>query len=304
MSRRGWLLFVAMGVIWGLPYLLIRISVRELSPATLVFARTGAAALLLLPFAIGRDAIRPLAKKWLVIVIYTVIEVGIPWFLLSTAEEHLSSSVSGLLIASVPLIGAVVAFATGSAHQLSLRGVAGLLFGLAGVAVLVGLNVRGSSLVGVGEILICAIGYATGPAIISRYLSDLPPLGVVTASFVLTALAYSPYALTHLPHHMTGEIWLSVALLATVCTALAFMVFFALIAEVGPVKATVITYVNPAVAVVLGVSLLNEPFTWGIAVGFPLILVGSFLTTRSSRIRREPDAVPLESGVLAADGPV
>ena len=152
MSRRGWLLFAAMGLIWGLPYLLIRVAVRDLSPGTLVFARTAPAMLLLLPLAIRRDALRPLLRRWRIVVIYTVVEVALPWLLLSTAEQRLTSSVSGLLVATVPFIGAGIALATGSEHRLEPRGILGLALGLVGVGVLVGVNVRGTSLIAVLEV--------------------------------------------------------------------------------------------------------------------------------------------------------
>ena len=171
----------------------------------------------------------------------------------------------------------------------------GLLVGLGGVAVLVGVDVSGSDTWAVVAIAITAIGYATGPMLISRKLADLPTLGVVAASLGLTAIAYAPVAATQWPKHMDAKVLGSVLGLALICTALAFMVFFALIAEVGPARATVITYVNPAIALLLGVLLLNEPFTVGIAIGFPLILIGCFLATSRNRARREPsheDAIP------------
>ena len=157
-----------------------------------------------------------------------------------------------------------------------------------------GIDVHGTDLVAVAEMAVPVVGYALGPLIVSRRLSDLPSLGVVAASVSLTALLYAPVALTHLPGHVSAEVLASVIGLAFVCTALAFLVFFALIAEVGPARSTVITYVNPAVAVLLGVVLLGEPFTAGIAVGFPLILVGSVLATRAT-VEPSPGAKPASS---------
>lgn len=159
----------------------------------------------------------------------------------------------------------------------------GLLLGLVGVALLVGIDLHGTNLVAVGEVVLTAVGYATGPLIISRRFSDLPGLGLVAVSFALTALVYAPVALTRLPDHVSGQVVASVAGLTLVCTTLAFLVFFALIMEVGPARATVITYVNPAVAVALGIILLGESLSLGIAIGFPLILAGSFLATGRSR---------------------
>jgi drug/metabolite transporter (DMT)-like permease len=296
-SKRGWLLFAAMSVIWGIPYLLIRIAVRDLTPPDLVFARTGIAALLLLPVAAKRGLLRPLLPKWRVIVVYTVVEIAGPWLLLSRAEERLSSSLAGLLVASVPLVGAVVAVIAGrrGGHQedkLDGRRLLGLLVGLLGVAVLVGVDVSGGDAWSVVEIAITAIGYSVGPMIISRKLADLPVLGVVAASLGLTAIGYAPIALTELPRHLSAEVGWSVIGLALICTALAFLVFFALIAEVGPARATVITYLNPAIALLLGVVVLSEPFTLGIGIGFPLILAGCFLATSRNRVPAVPAASP------------
>jgi drug/metabolite transporter (DMT)-like permease len=279
MSRRGWLLFLAMSLIWGIPYLLIRVAIRDLSPPTLVFARTFPAALLLLPLAFRRDQIRPLLAHWRWIVLFAVVEMAIPWLLLSRAEQHLTSSTSGLLVASVPFIAAVIYRLSPHTDRLNRRRLIGLAVGFAGVAVLVGIDVGNSSVLALGEVGVVALGYSIGPLIISRRLSDLPSLGVVSVALGLTAVGYAPFALTRIPHHISLEVDASVLGLAFICTALAFLLFFQLIAEVGPSRATVITYVNPAIAVLLGVAVLGEPFTVGIAVGFPLILAGSILAT-------------------------
>jgi drug/metabolite transporter (DMT)-like permease len=281
MSRRGALLFAAMSVIWGLPYLLIRVAVRDLSPATLVTARTGLAALLLLPFAARPRVLRPLVAHWRPLLVYTVVEVTGPWLLLARAEQHLTSSLSGLLIAATPLIGAALTRLTGREHAVSRRRLAGLLVGLGGVAALLGLDVGSVDYLAVGEVGLVATGYAIGPVVLSRRLSDLPGLGVVWVSLVVTTLVYLPFS--RVPRHLGAQEAGSVVALSAVCTAVAFLVFFALIAEVGPARAVVITYVNPAIALLLGVVLLGERFTAGIAVGFPLVILGSVLATRADR---------------------
>ena len=283
MTRRGWALFAAMAVIWGIPYLLIKIAVGELTPAGLVLLRTALGAALLLPIAATRGWLTPLLPYWRGVIAYTVVEVSLPWFLLSDAERRLSSSLTGLLIAAVPLIGAVLQRLTRGDERMDPGRLAGLMVGLAGVAVLVGLNVSFKDLGAVGEVGLVAIGYATGPLIIARRLPRLPAVGVVAASLTLTAIAYAPLALPQLPRTLpSARVLLAVGILGVVCTALAFLLFFALIGEVGPVRATVITYFNPAVALLLGVTLLNEPLTVGAVVGFGLILVGSVLATRRS----------------------
>lgn len=291
MSRKGWLLFATMGLIWGIPYLLIKVAVGGLHPATLVFFRTALAALLLLPLAAARGQLRPLLRRWRPLLAFAAIEVAVPWLLLNTAETRLSSSLSGLLIAAVPLVGAILGWATGGERLGPVR-LAGLLVGLVGVAALVGLDLHVGDVWAVLEIIGVAIGYAVGPFILARYLAGQPGLGVIASGLGVTALAYLPFALTHLPARFPAvPVAGSVLILAVVCTALAFLLFFALIAEVGPVRATVITYINPAVAVTLGVLLLHERFTYGIAIGFALVLTGSVLATRRSR---EPVAAPPE----------
>jgi drug/metabolite transporter (DMT)-like permease len=288
MTRRGVLLFAAMCVIWGIPYLMIRVAVRELAPVTLVFLRTGIAAAVLLPFAAARGELRPLVPLWKPLLAYTIIEVSIPWVLLGEAETQLTSSLTGLLIAAVPLVGAVVVAFTGTRERQGRRRWLGLLVGLLGVAALVGLDVGQVNAVALAEVAGVAVCYALGPIILARMLFDAPAMGVVAASLAITALAYLPFALTHWPSAMpSSHVIESVLGLALVCTAVAFLLFFALIGEVGPVRATVITYVNPAVAALVGVLLLSENLTAGMLIGFSLVLAGSFLATG-----RGPEPVP------------
>jgi drug/metabolite transporter (DMT)-like permease len=290
MTRRGAVLFAAMCVIWGIPYLMIRVAVRELAPVTLVFLRTGIGALLLTPVAAYRRELRPLLAHWKPLLAYTAVEVAIPWVLLASAETRLTSSLTGLLIAAVPLVGALIVTLTGDRERLGGRRWLGLVVGIAGVAALVGLDVGEVDVVALVEIGLVAVGYAVGPIILSRSMSDLPPYGVVASSLLVTAIVYLPFAVARWPASLpSAHVVESVVGLAVVCTALAFLVFFGLIAEVGPVRATVITYINPAVAAVLGVTLLSEHLTSGMLVGFGLVLVGCVLATgRGADVVPEP----------------
>jgi drug/metabolite transporter (DMT)-like permease len=290
-SRRALALFVVMCVIWGIPYLFIKVAVSGMTPASLVFLRTGIGAVLLVPVAAARRELRPVLPAWRWVIAYTVAELGIPWFLLSSAETRLTSSLSGLLVAAVPLIGAVLAWVTRSEHQLDRRRLAGLGLGLIGVAVLLGFDISTRDLGAVAEVGLCAVGYAVGPMIISRKLSHLPSIGVVAASLTLAAVAYAPLGIAQLAGgHPTPRALASAAALGVVCTALAFVLFFALIAEIGPVRSTVITYFNPAVALVLGVTILGEPLRIGALLGFALILAGSILATRRAPGTASPAA--------------
>ena len=292
MTRRGFLLFAALGVAWGIPYLFIKVAVAELEPAMLVLSRSALAAVLLLPLAIFRKEITPFLRHWKPLLAYTIVEIIVPWFFLSTAEQHLPSSTAGLLLAAVPLAGVGVAFLIGRPSRLSGQNWLGIVVGMLGVAALVGLDVGGSDLLSVGQMAIVAVGYALGPAIVSRWMPEVPGVGLVALSLAGAAIAYIPIVAftgawpTVVP---SAPVIIAVIVLAVVCSALAFLLMIGLISEIGPVKATTITYVNPAVAILAGVIVLGEQVTVWTIVGFALVLGGSWLVTRK---RQEPVAVP------------
>lgn len=269
-----------MCVIWGIPYLMIRVAVRELAPVTLVFFRTAIAAALLMPLAARRGELRPLLAHWRPLLAYTAIEVALPWFLLSHAETRLTSSLTGLLLAAVPLAGALIVTLSAERAQLGARLWLGLLVGLVGVGAIVGLDLGQLNLLALVEIALVAVCYAVGPLILSRAMSGVPALGIVAASLAVSAIVYAPLAAVNWPSTFpSAHVVESVLGLAVVCSAAAFLIFFALIREVGPLRATVITYVNPAVAAALGVTLLDERLTAGMVIGFMLVLAGCFLAT-------------------------
>jgi len=294
MTRRGWLLFTALGLIWGVPYLLIRVAVREMPPVAVVFGRTAIGASLLLPFVLRRGHLPRLLARWRALLAFTLAEVALPWFFLSDAERRISSSAAGLLVACVPLAGALISRFSGRAEgRLGWTRLAGLGVGLAGVAALVGLDLSVQDGWALAEMLLVVVGYAVGPIIVSRALADLPSLEVVAVSLAATALAYAPLAAVQLPSRWPAAGALAaVGTLGVLCTAAAFLIFFELIAEVGPIRATVVTYLNPAVAVAVGVGLGGERFTRGTALAFVLILAGSYLATRAAVPDREPAPAP------------
>lgn len=284
-----------MGVIWGIPYLLIKVAVSDFSPAALVLCRTGLGTALLAPVAVARGQLRPALRRWRPLLLYTVVELAVPWVLLSQAETTLPSSLSGLLVAAVPLVGAVLALGVGGQDRLRPLQVIGLVVGLGGVALLAGLDVSGAAWRSVLAVAVVVVGYAAGPLVLARRLADLPALGVVAGSLGLCALGYLPVGLAEMPGRMPpGRVVAAVVVLGVVCTAVAFLVFFALIAEVGPVRATVITYLNPVVAVTLGVVVLHERAAASTLVGAVLILAGSVLATGN---------VPAIRGVRSREGP-
>ena len=305
MSRRGWLLFAAMSVIWGIPYLLIKVAVGGVPVPVLVLARVSIGAALLVPIAVRRRQLGSLRPHWRWLAAFAGVEIILPWFLLSAAETRLSSSLSGLLIASVPILVALLARLTGGSERLSAARWAGLLVGLGGVALLVGPGVAGGSTGSVAEVLLVAVCYATGPLIASRRLGGLPSLGMTAVCLAFASVVYAPAAALDWPAAMpSAQVLGALAGLAVVCTALAFLLFFRLIAEAGPSRASVITYINPAVAVALGVSILGEQLTPAMVVAFALILAGSVLATRPGRRGERAAALPALSprrGVCGAD---
>jgi drug/metabolite transporter (DMT)-like permease len=279
-------LLLALGVAWGIPYLLIKVAVGELSPAQLVLARTAIAALILLPIAVARGAIKPLLPHWRWLLIFAAVEIAIPWVFLGSAETRLPSSTTALLVAAVPLVGVVIAWATGRAEPLTNVAWLGMALGIVGVAALVGFDVGGSDLIAVAQVGVVVVGYATGPAILARPLQGLPGIGIMSCALTVTALAYVPVVLitdgAPGPLPSAKVIW-SVLILAVICTAAAFMLLFALVNEVGPVRATTITYLNPAVAVIAGALVLGEPVTVWTVIGFALVVTGSYLVNRGGR---------------------
>ncbi|ACZ30952.1 protein of unknown function DUF6 transmembrane [Xylanimonas cellulosilytica DSM 15894] len=293
MTRRGAVLFVALGIIWGIPYLFIRIAVEELSPAVIVAARCVIGALVLLPFALRSGDLRAVLRRWPLVLAYAGVEIMLAWWLLTDAERYISSSLAGLLVAATPIFATVLALALRIDRRVSPLRVVGLLVGLGGVAALAGVDAAaGAPLRPVLQVLLTALCYAVGPMIIARRLGGVSPVAVNTVALTFAAIAYAPFAVATWPATPpSGKVVASVVVLGLVPTALAFVLLFALIAEVGPAPATVITYLNQAVALVAGVAFLSEEVTTGILVGFPLVLLGAFLATRQARRARVAEAV-------------
>jgi drug/metabolite transporter (DMT)-like permease len=281
-SARAWALFAAVSVIWGMPYLFIKIAVDEISPSLVAWSRLTIAAVVLLPLAWRLGALRGLRERWRILTVFAAVEMAVPWPLLGFGEVHVSSSFAAILIAAVPLFVALLATRFDHSERPTPTRLIGMLIGLAGVVALVGIDIggKGDELLGALAILLVAFLYAIGPMIVKRRLSDVDPLGPVAASVGIAALLVTPFALADLPDSVpSADTLASVAVLGLFCSALAFLLFFSLIAEVGPGRATVITYVNPVVALALGVAILDESVTTGVVVGLLLILAGSWLST-------------------------
>jgi drug/metabolite transporter (DMT)-like permease len=295
-TRRGLILFIILGLAWGLPYVFIKIADAQLSPEMIVFSRSAIAAVVLIPISIIRGELRAVLRHWRALLAYSLIEIVIPWFFLTTAEQRLPSSTAGLLLAAVPLASVGAAVVLRRSERFGATNWIGILVGMAGVATLVGFDVAGSDLIAVGQIAITVVGYATAPIIVAKWMSDVPGIGLAGLSLGITAVVYVPaVALTQSwPTRMpSAQVVVAVLVLALVCSAVAFVVFFSLIAEVGPARATAVTYVNPAVAIVAGAILLGEKVTVWTVVGFVLVIAGSWLVTRRTTGTPDKPTEPL-----------
>jgi drug/metabolite transporter (DMT)-like permease len=272
---------------------MIRIAVRHIDPATLVFGRTAVASVILIPLAVRQRSFASLKGAWGWLVLYSVVEMGVPWLCMSKAEETLTSSLTGLLTTTTPLIALVITRFVRRHELIGGRRLVGLAIGFAGVICVVGLTLTTHSMLGLGLMCVVIVGYSTGPMIIAQRLAHADGLAVVAGSVVLVCLAYTPYATAHAALQTgtsgwTGETMLCVLGLGVLCTAGSFLCFFALIKEIGPSRTVVVTYLNTAVAVLIGVLALHEPFTAGLAIGFPLIIVGSYFATTTVNAGAHP----------------
>jgi drug/metabolite transporter (DMT)-like permease len=293
-DARAWVLFAIMALVWGVPYLFIKVAVDSYSPAAVVAGRTLIGAVLLLPFALRQGALRPALPKIGWVLAFGAIEMAGPFLLLGHAEQTLPSGLTGLLVATVPLFAALIAFTGGDRSVLKPARAVGLVIGFAGVAVVVagpGLAVQsGGGLLAVGEVLLVAVCYAIAPFIVAHKLKDVPALGTITLSLFAVGLFYLPIGLLTQHEVPTIDSTVALVLLGVLCTAVAFIVFFALIARVGPVRAPLFTYVNPVVAIVLGTIILAEPLTVGLLIGFPLVILGCWLAATGGTLKvRDPE---------------
>ena len=281
---------MALGITWGLPYFFIKIAVREISPFDVAWGRITLAALVLLPIAWHRGALRALATHKAAILAFSLAEFTIPFCLISMGERWIPSSVTAILIATVPLIIALISRFFGVHERLGAVRLTGLSVGLAGVVALVGLGTLSGppAWAGVGCVVISTVGYAIGALIIQRYLHAVDSIGPIAGSLAISSLLLLVPAMLSLPHRMPSALALSsVAILGLVCTALSMLMMFYLVKNAGASRAAVITYINPAVATLLGMALLDERLgTWGLT-GFGLILLGSWLATRGSAAAAE-----------------
>jgi drug/metabolite transporter (DMT)-like permease len=288
MTRRAWLAFAAMSVLWGVSYLLIKIAVRGgLTAPDVAWLRVVIAAVLLSVLAWRAGLLGSVRGRGRWLLAYAVAEISVPFPLIAAGEVHVASSLAAIIIAAVPLIGVVLALRFDRGERPTPVRAAGLALGFAGVVALVGIDIAGNGpeLLGTGAILLAAVGYAIGPMLVKHRLSGLDPRALTGASLAIAAVILTPFATVDMPSRTpTAGAFAAVVALGLFCTATAFVIFTVLIREAGPSRATVITYVNPVIALALGTTLEGEHLGAGALIGLVLILMGSWLAT-TGRIR-------------------
>lgn len=317
MSARAWAAFAAVSTLWGIPYLFIKVAVDDgVPPVFLAWVRVTLAAVILLVLAARAGVLGTVRGRFRVVALYALIEIALPFPLIAEGERHVSSSLAAILISAVPMIVALLALRFDPGERATGRRLAGLVIGFGGVIALVGLDVAGrpDELLGALAILLAAVGYAAGPMLLNRHFADLDPRATMGVSLAVAAVLLTPFAALDRPAATPpGEALVALGVLGLLCTATAFVLFGMLIAEVGPGRATVITYIAPVVAVALGVSVLGESLGPGAVAGLLLILAGSWLSTDGrlppglealvARVRQRPKDRPRISFMISSVPP-
>jgi drug/metabolite transporter (DMT)-like permease len=290
MSRKSTLIFALVGFLWGVPYLFIKVAVdaeNGYAPAIVVFGRVLIGAAILIPLAIKDRSIFAAFRGIKYVAFYTVLEMVIPWILIGTAEQKISSGLAGLLIASVPIWSNIITYLQGDKDALKANRLFGIGIGFIGVVLIVGIETfTGSSdPLSILMVIVAAIGYAYAIIMIRKKLPDVSGIAINGVAMALTAIFYLPFTIALWPDHaVSHQATYSVIALGIFSTGLAFAIFFTLIADIGPTRASLVTYWNTAIAVVLGVIILNEPLTVGIRIGLPLVMLGSWLVNRRQKV--------------------
>lgn len=291
MTPGAWGAFIALGIIWGVPYFFIKIALGEVEPLFIAWSRLTIAALILLPIAWRRGALGQLRGHGGPVLAFAIVEFVVPFAAISIGEQWIDSSVTGLLIALVPLFVAAFSRFAGVHEPMTLARLAGLLVGLLGVVLLLGFGtVHGvHGWAGAGLMLLAALGYAIGPLIVKHKLGRIDSYGPVALCQLIAAVVLLPGAIVGWPAHVPSPRTLfAIGVLGVACSAVAMLLMFYLVRTAGPGRSSIITYVNPAVATLLGVLVLHEPLGWTAYAAFALILLGSWLATRAGAVPLRP----------------
>ncbi len=286
MSRRGWFLFILVGFLWGIPYLFIKVAVdpeNGFSPATVVFLRTAIGAAILIPLAIKQKQLIPSLKGAKYVVLYALLEMIGPWILIGTAEQKISSGLAGLLVASVPIWATIFASMRGDKTVWHHTRLLGIIIGFIGLIAVVGIeSITGSAdPLSIAMVLIASIGYSYAVMMVQGALPHVSGIAINAVAMAITALFYLPFTVLQWPRHEISQEAIGAVIgLGVLSTGAAFVAFFALASIIGVARGSLVTYLNTVFAVLLGIIILNEPLTYGILLGVPLVLIGSYLASR------------------------
>jgi drug/metabolite transporter (DMT)-like permease len=283
MTRKHLSQFILIGFLWGVPYLFMRVAVREWDPSVVVFGRVVIGAAILFPIAIRRGVVRDTLRGFKWILAYAVFEMCGPWYLITHAETKINSGLAGLLVATVPIWSTIYSSLAGDKTVWHAKRLMGIVIGFIGLVLIVGIEtISGSAdAFSVFQTVLAAILYSTAMAIILKGMPHGDGVAINAIAMGITAIIFAPAALTNLPESMPSfSATASLIGLGVLSTGLAFMIYFNLVREIGQARGSLVTYLNTAFAVVLGVAFLNEKLTIGIIAGLPLVLIGSYFASR------------------------
>ncbi len=285
MSRKSLIYFLLVGFLWGIPYLLMKVAVEEIPPSAIVAGRTLIGAAILIPVALYRKTFKGAVLGFKFVAFYALLEMIGPWILISTAQKKIDSGLAGLLISTVPLFAAIITSMRGDHTVWQFKRMFGIVVGFIGLIAVVGIeSFSGNSHpASIAMMILAAMGYSYAIIMVTTNLPLVDGIAINGLAMAITSIFWAPLAIAQWPSQVTLKPALSLIALGVLCTALAFLVFFKLLVEIGPARGSLVTYLNTSVAVVLGVIVLNEPITIGLIIGLPLVLIGSYLASKKTQ---------------------
>ena len=284
MTRKSLFHFALVGLLWGIPYLLMKVAVEDFPPAAVVAGRTLIGATILIPVALYRKTFKGAVLGFKFVALYALMEMIGPWILITTAEQEINSGLAGLLVSTVPIFSTIITSLRGDHSVWQFKRIVGIVVGFIGLILVVGIeSLSGNSdPVSIAMVILASVGYAYAVIMITTNLPLVDGIAINGLAMAITTIFWSPVAIAQWPSSISLNATLSLLALGIFSTAFAFMLFFKVMAEIGPARGSLVTYLNTAIAVVLGVIILNEPLTVGILVGLPLVLIGSYLASRKT----------------------
>ena len=282
MSRKSLFHYVLVGILWGIPYLLMKVAVEDFPPAAVVAGRTLIGAAILIPVALYRKKFKGAVLGFKYVAFYALMEMIGPWILITTAEQKINSGLAGLLVSTVPIFATIITSLRGDHSVWQFKRIIGIIVGFIGLILVVGIeSLTGTSdPLSIAMVILAAMGYSYAVIMVTSNLPLVDGIAINGLAMAITSVFWAPVAIAQWPSSISMDSALSLVALGVLSTAFAFILFFKLMEEIGPARGSLVTYLNTAVAVVLGVIILREPLTAGIIVGLPLVLVGSYLASR------------------------